>query len=423
MTTIQGYEEVDERTLMLTNQKKAELMLQRRYKSIKKSIEENLFLFEHDIFDIKPVTGTIWPKSEMTITITFRPTAAVEYSTTAYCNISCSDERLPLTLEGIGLGPKAYLSTNSHNIKEVCVNEIKHVQFFIENKGDIPAEFNLIKDNTPFSKMIKFDVEQGVLEVGQKINFTMTFQSSKVGEFQEVFRWAIKDRPENEDLTLHVRGHVRAPEFEFKENRIDFGVVSYQFEKKAEIELENKSQVKFKFHLRIPGDNKSNEKEFEITPETDEIEPGRSKKIEVKFMPHQKKRYNMVMVLDIDGVGKDMKSIPIEALCEAPRVHLHENVLSYGDVFLRDPQRKTITLVNDSDLPARFKIMPQSPETQMIGKIHTDNEEGIIPARGTTDIEVTLTTLSIIEHVQLELGIKIIANEDKPLIVKITAKE
>ena len=416
-----GYEEVDERTLMLTNQKKAELMLQRRYKSIKKSIEENLFLFEHDIFDIKPVTGTIWPKSEMTVTITFRPEAAMDYSTYAYCNISCSDERLPLNLEGTGLGPKAYLSTQSHNIKEVCVNEQKKVQFFIENKGDIPAEFQLQKSNTPFSKMIYFDVNSGVLEVGQKINFTMFFQSSKVGEFQEVFRWAIKDRPLKEDLTLHVRGHVRAPEFEFKDNRIEFGTVSYMFEKTQTIELENKSQVKFKFNLRIPGDSK-NEKEFEISPESDEIGPGEVKKIDVKFMPHQKQPYNMVLVLDIEGVGKDMKSIPITAISEAPKVHLKESVLNYGDVFLRDPQPKFIYLVNTSDLKARYKIMPQSPETQMIGKLHTDNEEGVIMPRGVAEIKVTLTTLSIMEHVQLELGIKIIANEDKPLIVKITAK-
>lgn len=415
-----GYEEVDERTMMLTNQKKAELMLQRRYKSIKKSIEENLFLFEHDIFDIKPVTGTIWPKSEMTITITFRPTQALEYFTHAYCNISCSDERLPLTLEGTGLGPKAYLSVSSYNIKEVCVNERKEVPFYIENKGDIPAEFKLLKNNTPFSKMIDFDVKEGVLEVGQKINFNMTFQSSKVGEFQEVFRWAITDS--RDELTLHVRGHVRAPEFEFKENKIDFGVVSYQFEKVQEIELENKSQVKFKFNLRIPGDNKNNEKEFEISPESDEIKPGETRKILVKFMPHQKKRYNMVMVLDIDGVGKDMKSIPIEAVSEAPKVNLLKSFLDFGSIFLRDPKEQSVTLVNTSPLPARFKVMPQSPETQMIGKIHTEPEEGIIPALGTAEVKVTLTTLSIMEHVQLELGIKIIANEDKPLIIKINAK-
>ena len=414
-----GYEEVDERTLMLTNQKKAELLLQRRYKSIKKSIEENLFLFDHDIFDIKPVKGTIWPKSEMTITVCFKPTAANEYKCHAFCNISCSDSRLSLTLEGTGLGPKAYLSSQSQNIKEVCVNEKKTFPFFIENKGDIPARFRLLKNNTPFSKMIDFDVKEGLLEVGHKIPFTMTFQSSKVGEFQEVFRWELEGS--NEELTLHVRGHVRAPEFEFKSPSIDFGVVSYQFEKEKVIELENKSMVKFRFHLRISEDNKNNEKEFEIEPESAEIKEEETMKIKVKFMPHQKDNYFKVMVLDIDGVGKDMKSIPIIARSDVPKVILKDHVLNYGEVFLRDPRDRDIVLVNTSDLPARYKVIPQSPETQMIAKIHTDNEEGKIAPLGQATIKVTLTTLVILDQVQLELGIKIVANEDKPLIVNILA--
>jgi len=58
----------------------------------------------------------------------------------------------------------------------------------MENKGEINAAFTLIKNNTPFSNMIKFDMQDGILEVGQRLNFNLTFQSSKVGEFQEIFR-------------------------------------------------------------------------------------------------------------------------------------------------------------------------------------------------------------------------------------------
>lgn len=111
----------------------------------------------------------------MTITVSFKPKAANFYNSNAFCNISCSDIRHPLTLEGIGLGPKAYLSTTSQNIKEVCVNEKKEFPMFIENKGDIPAYFKLVKNNTPFSKMIDFSKKEGLLEVGEKMNFVMTF--------------------------------------------------------------------------------------------------------------------------------------------------------------------------------------------------------------------------------------------------------
>jgi hypothetical protein len=43
----------------------------------------------------------------MTVTVTFRPDKALFYKAFAYCNISCSDKRLELTLEGEGRGPSA----------------------------------------------------------------------------------------------------------------------------------------------------------------------------------------------------------------------------------------------------------------------------------------------------------------------------
>ena len=59
----------------------------------------------------------------MTITVIFKPRAALKYLHQAYCNISCSDQRLPLYLEGEGLGPKAFLSTNSLSINDIFVND------------------------------------------------------------------------------------------------------------------------------------------------------------------------------------------------------------------------------------------------------------------------------------------------------------
>jgi len=93
-----------------------------------------------------------------------------------------------------------------------------------------------------------------------------------------------------------VRGHVRAPSFEFNKPRILFGKVSYQFEETRDITLQNTSTVQFHFHLRIPGDGKNNQKEFEIIPENGVIKQGEHKKIMVKFIPHNRKQYFMVMV-------------------------------------------------------------------------------------------------------------------------------
>ena len=46
------------------------------------------------------------------------------------------------------------------------------------------------------SKMIKFDIEEAELSVGQRMNIIMKFQSSKVGEFQELFKWKLEGSSE-----------------------------------------------------------------------------------------------------------------------------------------------------------------------------------------------------------------------------------
>lgn len=80
-------------------------------------------------------------------------------------------------------------------------------------------------------------------------------------------------------FSLMIRGHVRAPTFEFSLQEIDFGKCSYLFEEVKEISLVNISNVPFEFNLKIPGDGNQGNKEFEIIPKIDQIKSGETKKI------------------------------------------------------------------------------------------------------------------------------------------------
>ena len=57
----------------------------------------------------------------MTITVTFSPDKALFYKAFSYCNISCSDKRLELTLEGEGKGPSAQLSFSEKDIGDIFI--------------------------------------------------------------------------------------------------------------------------------------------------------------------------------------------------------------------------------------------------------------------------------------------------------------
>ena len=56
-------EEIDPKEYFDRRRKRAELALSRKYKTIKKAIEDDLFLFQDSIFKIEPLVGEIWPNS------------------------------------------------------------------------------------------------------------------------------------------------------------------------------------------------------------------------------------------------------------------------------------------------------------------------------------------------------------------------
>jgi len=171
----------------------------------------------------------------------------------------------------------------------------------IENRGEIEAKFELISNNTPFGKMFKFSTDDGVLGVGEKIPLSITFQSTILGEFSENFRWRLGGS--SEVLQILFTGHVMAPSFKFSVDQIDYGKVSYSFPNRQVVKFTNTSTVPFKFQLRIPGDGKLSEKEFDIKPSRDLIQKNSSLDIEIIFISLMPRKYDMVMVVDIDGVG------------------------------------------------------------------------------------------------------------------------
>ena len=79
--------------------------LARKYQSIRKAVDEDQMLFQDEIFSIEPLQGKIWPNTEITCCVTFRPHGPYHYSCTAFCNVTCSEERRALNMTGQGRGP------------------------------------------------------------------------------------------------------------------------------------------------------------------------------------------------------------------------------------------------------------------------------------------------------------------------------
>ncbi|EGR30730.1 hypothetical protein IMG5_124970 [Ichthyophthirius multifiliis] len=409
----------DEKTIIEKIQKKANLMLTRKYKDIHKAIDDDLLLFQDDIFSIQPISGSIWPNSEITITVTFSPQGQHSYRTFAYCNISCKQQRLELELQGDGIGPKAELNQNEINLGDPYVNEEVNLIINIENKGDIDCKFDLLPNERHFGKMFKFFPENGLLKVSEKKDIKITFCSSKPGEFKETFKWRLHGS--NDFLQVLFIGHIRAPQFEFDKEYIDFGKVSFNFPQEQRLKLTNKSTVPFDYVLRIPGEN-GHEKEFTIEKSQGNIKSGETIENVIVFIPKYTKSYDMVLTIDIKGVAQDMKCLSIKAESEVPQVEIiPQDKLDFGEIFLKHSDVKEVQLINNSLLKAKFEVQEQKKESMIIAKYEAFPPSGIIQPGKETTIKIKLTT-NTLGDISLPLGIIIIgSNNNLPYFINIAA--
>ncbi|CAE7284034.1 HYDIN, partial [Symbiodinium pilosum] len=105
--------------------------------------------------------------------------------------------------------------------------------------------------------------------------------------------------------------------------------------------------------------------EFEIIPSRGTLLPNCAQRIQVDFISSTEKKYDTRLSVDLEGVGKELLSIPIFAQCAVPTVSFEPHgCLNYGDVFIRYPFHQSLYLHNTSVLPAKFMVEAQEDKSK-----------------------------------------------------------
>ncbi|CAM9965954.1 unnamed protein product, partial [Ectocarpus fasciculatus] len=186
--------------------KAAQAALKRKYRHLRRALGKDAMLFADEIFEIRPLEGEIWARSEIEVTVFFRPRTTTEYSSHAFLDCIGREERLPLRLGGSGIGPKVVLSFDVLDMGDVFINS-RHVhEVTLLNRGDIAADWTLQAPQTPFARKFRFGPMKGTLDVKDSVTVTMEFESDILGEFAELFRFVL--RGNEEPVPCQFKGHV-----------------------------------------------------------------------------------------------------------------------------------------------------------------------------------------------------------------------
>ncbi len=328
--------------------------------TITKNTKDNQLSFHNEYFQIFPMEGEIWPNSQTKFTVTFLPQFEQLYTTTAYCEITGRENRLPLYLKGQGMGPRAVFSLNVLDIGTVYVNTTQYYELKIKNTGDIEAHYQLRKNinNSNTSNLLnkfKFTPEEGILAIGEEQRIEVTFTPDSLGELNVPVEWDLKRAAS--PLVVTFKGKLLGPTFDVDVDLLDFGIVSYGFPNSKVFRLRNTEEIPMNYKLRITninnnnnttiapisptnnnnnnnnGDNTTNntvaathnvEKDFIILPSSGTVLPLRSQEIKIHFTPLSVQRYSDTnLIMDVECVGDAVLSIPIHAECVVPQVYIY----------------------------------------------------------------------------------------------------
>ncbi|XP_069735049.1 LOW QUALITY PROTEIN: hydrocephalus-inducing protein homolog [Phaenicophaeus curvirostris] len=389
-------------------------LLSHAFKSKKAKLLRGPMLFSDDVFSIEPMEGDVLPNSLIEINVTFKPQEATFYQKMAYCDISGRETRLPLFIEAEGIESQLRLNLEELDMGEVFLGSTHSYEVILFNKGAIHAFFTLPHPSTTVASCFSFDPKEGTIPPNGLQAITISFSPTFLGKFKRRLKFKIKGSPEF--VTLTARGCVIAPTCHFNVPSLDFGIVSFGFPRTLSCCLTNTSSVPITVKLRIPGDGlgepsvastvlmldntQSSQRrggqghripmEFTITPCRGTILPHGSLDIQVAFCSNTVKRYHLVLLVDVEGVAKNVLSLPLSARCIVPPLRVLNPFMMFGQCFLKVPYEQTLTLMNDGDLPGCFRVLPQEHKATAAVQYSSPVTCGIIQPHGLVDIPFTV---------------------------------
>uniref|UniRef100_A0A8C6T3I3 HYDIN/VesB/CFA65-like Ig-like domain-containing protein n=1 Tax=Neogobius melanostomus TaxID=47308 RepID=A0A8C6T3I3_9GOBI len=279
--------------------------------------------------------GEIWPKVTQEFHINFKPQAHTLYQQTLYCHITGRESPLSLTVKGEGMGPRLVPSYSVMDMRKVFIGDNDWYEVTLTNKGLIDAPFQMSSPDTTFGRCFSFSPAEGVVLPAACQVVTVSFSSPVLGPFSEDLLLTVKGQPH--PLNLNFRGCVIGPTFDFDVKELNFGDVAFGFPQTALVTLFNKSFVPMTFSLCVLGDGSGppsvtcvqqvkdmsrqqwqcgtaedrrvRPKEFTVSPQADTV----SAMSQATLCSNTVRRYKLALAVDVEGVGKEIKTLPINA--------------------------------------------------------------------------------------------------------------
>jgi len=154
--------------------------------SKKKKKKKSKMLPINEVFDILPVSGVLQPNETEHVEFTFYSGHGLNYKGNAVCSVDGGpDYEIPIHGESSFVAYK--LSTNELDYGEISYNESSQKEFFIENNGKVPFEFNINLSTVSRPGVIECNHMNNIVNPDEKFKVIVKFFPGIPDNIDEMF--------------------------------------------------------------------------------------------------------------------------------------------------------------------------------------------------------------------------------------------
>ncbi|XP_077041322.1 hydrocephalus-inducing protein homolog [Agelaius phoeniceus] len=306
--------------------------------------------------------------------------------------------------------------------------EVEKVQGFSEDhtallRSRVQEKKAKVQDDPLLFSSDIFFIEplRGMIAPGGTQTVQISFHTTVLGSFEKKFQFSVAGSPT--PVILTIRGSVTGPNLHFDLPELDFGDISFGFPYTQRCRLTNCSMVPVTFKLRMSDDGTQpavssfdqirkegdpswkegihfcvEPREFTMNPSQGTILPQGHQDIEVTLCSNTVMRFERRLLVDLEGIAKEVASVVIKARCLVPELHVYPQILLYHECHLKVPYERKLVIRNLSNLPGCYGLIPQQRKDDSPVLYSSPKPCGIVQPYGTAEIPVIIEVQTLGEH-------------------------
>ncbi|ROK23379.1 Deleted in lung and esophageal cancer protein 1 [Anabarilius grahami] len=390
------------------------------------------------VFSISPVMGILTPAQEHEFLLTYCPKDLKEYH--SVCRLVIMDVPNPPRISDNGKCLDKALQVNDVTVLEVevkgsaepykilfepyavlipgetYIHNTIHRTFKMWNhsKSVIHFEWERIVD----CHIIEVEPSTGEIEINECLDMELVLTGRNPGHFTSTLQCHIQHHPKTVGLAIEVT--FKGPHCSVNVPSLDFGLLEMGNESTSSIHITNNSLVDAPWSLEELSHTQPPIKGLVyINPNKGVLPPLASCSVDVVFRALYCLCFESVLLLSVlNGTGCHLS---VRAVVQSPQVCLLSCELVFADLYVGVPQTGSVTLFNQTLLPAYFTWSKLQGAQARLCSANFSPSAGTLEPNAKTEVTVSFTTHTVEELTEVA-GVCEVKGMESPLLLGFSSK-